>query len=371
MITGPNTGPKSILRMILASALALASTGVSAQDAGSYQLPPAPTQTAAAQGPVVPDVPPPRAEATPAPVPAVASPPPVIAIPSPLATPRPVPPVRPAAPPRATEAPTASASAEVVAEPPMADIPSAPPLVASPSASLAPESSPAKVAPSQNAAFPWAWLGFAVVGAAAAGGAVYWRRRKKDEPSATFEPPVVQRPAPASPPVASGQMRNAPPPLALDLVAVRMSASLVNATLAYRVILTAGEDVAALVLRGDMTSAHASRPTDEQLGADNAPVLHRPAPLAKGESQELKGEIRLPLAAITPIRHGSAALFVPLVRIEVEGSVAGRPVRLRAAFVIGLEDPAAGPRLQPFRLDLGPRVYSDIGQRALTVPAFA
>lgn len=364
-------GPNSILRMILASALALASASVSAQDAGSYQLPPAPTQTAAAQGPVVPDVPPPRVEATSAPVPAVKSPPPVIAVPSPPATERAAPPARQSPPPRATTAAMPSASPKVVPAAPMADIPSALPPVASPSATLPPEISPPKVAPSQDAGFPWAWLGFALVVAVTAGGAVHWRRRKKYEPSATFEPPVVQRPTPAAEPVATGQMAKAPPPLALDLVAVRMSASLVNATLAYRVILTAGEDVAALVLRGDMTSAHASRPTDEQLGADNAPVLHRPDHLAKGETHELKGEIRLPLAAITPIRHGSAALFVPLVRIEVEGSVAGRPIKLRAAFVIGLEDLAAGPRLQPFRLDLGPRVYSDIGQRALTVPAFA
>lgn len=166
-------------------------------------------------------------------------------------------------------------------------------------------------------------------------------------------------------------MPKAAAPIALDLVAVRMSASLVNATLAYRVTVTAGEDIAALVLRGDMTSAHASRPAEEQLGTNDAPVLHRPENLAMGEAHELKGEIRLPLAAITPIRHGSAVFFVPLVRIEVEGSVAGRPVKVRAAFVIGLEDLVAGPRLQPFRLDLGPRVYSDIGQRALTVPAFA
>lgn len=210
-----------------------------------------------------------------------------------------------------------------------------------------------------------------MVVAVAAGGAVHRRRRRKHEPSITFEPPVIRRPTPASEAAATGQVPKAPSPLALDLVAVRMSASLVNATLAYRVVLTAAEDVAALVLRGDMTSAHASRPVEDQLGTSNAPVLHCSEGLAAGETHEFMGEIRLPLAAITPIRHGSAALFVPLVRIEVEASVAGRPVRLRAAFVIGLEDPAAGPRLQPFRLDLGPRVYSDIGQRALTVPAFA
>ena len=56
---------------------------------------------------------------------------------------------------------------------------------------------------------------------------------------------------------------------------------------------------------------------------------------------------------------------------ESTATVDGRPFTMRAAFVVGLEEGAAGQRLQPFRLDLGPRIYPKISQRALTVPAFA
>ncbi len=150
-----------------------------------------------------------------------------------------------------------------------------------------------------------------------------------------------------------------------------MSATLFNATLAYRLSVSAGTVIDILTVRGDMTAAHASRPTEEQLGGGDAPVLHRSGPMAAGETIELAGEIRLPLSAITPIRHGSAALFVPLVRLELEGMTDGKPLHLRAAFVLGLEELGANQRLQPFRLDLGPRIYPQVGRRALPVPTFA
>lgn len=150
-----------------------------------------------------------------------------------------------------------------------------------------------------------------------------------------------------------------------------MSASLVNATLSYRLILTCADTIESLVVRGDMTSAHASRPSEDQLSLGDAPILHRPGRVNKDEVIELKGEIRLPLAAITPINHGTAALFVPLVRLEVQGTCAGQPISLHTAYVIGINDQAPDARLRPFRLDAGPRVYSELGRRALVVPAVA
>lgn len=150
-----------------------------------------------------------------------------------------------------------------------------------------------------------------------------------------------------------------------------MSATLFNATLTYRLSVSAGTAIDSLTVRGDMAAAHASRPEEEQLGSGDAPILHRTGPLASGELIELAGEIRLPLSAITPIQHGRAALFVPLVRLELEGVADGKPVHLRAAFVLGLEERGADQRLHPFRLDLGPRNYPYVGRRALPVPAFA
>ena len=222
--------------------------------------------------------------------------------------------------------------------------------------------------PAEPGVTRWLWIAVALAAVASAGAAlVWWRRRTVVAAEPVFERPVVRAKAE---PIAE----TVPAPttaLTLDLEAGRMSATLVNATLAYRLMLEAGSAVNDVVVRGDMTAAHASRPTEEQLGLADAPVLHRIARIEGGEQLELTGEIRLPLSAITPIRHGSAALFVPLVRIEATGEIDGKSVILRSAFVIGLEEAPSQARLQPFRLDLGPRIYSDVGRRALTVPAFA
>ena len=54
------------------------------------------------------------------------------------------------------------------------------------------------------------------------------------------------------------------------------------------------------------------------------------------------------------------------------GSPSGRPkgapwqaVSMRRAFLVGQSRSAQADKLQPFRLDLGPRLYSELGQRGL------
>ena len=222
---------------------------------------------------------------------------------------------------------------------------------------------------------PWPWVA-ALVGLLGAGASwALLRRRRTAPPEVTFEPPAIQAKSPASSPAPRPDPAEAAPvphaALTLDLAAARMSATLVNASLSYRLVLSASAQAHDVVIVGGMTAAHASRPTQDQLDPRNAPELHTLRSIGAGEIIEVAGEIRLPLAEITPIRHGNAALFVPLVRLEVTATVDGRPFTMRAAFVVGLEEGAAGQRLQPFRLDLGPRIYPKISQRALTVPAFA
>jgi hypothetical protein len=148
-----------------------------------------------------------------------------------------------------------------------------------------------------------------------------------------------------------------------------MSASLVNTTLSYR-LTVANRGAAPLndvVVGGDMVGAHASLAPQDLLGPDGAalPELHRVASLAPGETVTLGGDIRLPLVAITPIRRGNAAFFVPLARLRARGSAPdGQVVEGGGTFLVG-QEPGASKRLQPFRLDLGPRNYSRLSQQLL------
>ena len=175
--------------------------------------------------------------------------------------------------------------------------------------------------------------------------------------------PQLTKPAPALP---AGES----PPVEQDgiafvLEARRMSASLLATTLSYRIKLSnhGKEPLAALAIEGDMIAAQADLPTERQVAArDQALALrHALVELAPGESAEFTGDIRLPLTEIVPIRSGTAAYFIPLARFRI---AAGAKV-LAQTFVVGEtpDDPAAA--LRPFRLDLGPRTYSKIGQRAV------
>lgn len=187
------------------------------------------------------------------------------------------------------------------------------------------------------------------------------------------EPAEPQHPSTAEPelaaPIVVTATRAADSP-AISLEARRMSATLVNATLTYRLTVTntGAEPLVDLVIGGDMVAAHASRTVQEQLAPDAGmlPELHTIATLAPGESVMLGGDIRLPLTAIRPIRHGDASLFVPLARFAAiwTGALGARKSRY-CTFLVGQLPPSESERLQPFRLDLGPRLYAELGQRRL------
>jgi hypothetical protein len=337
--------------------------------------------------------------------------PPVIALPapSPAATPtaRPtsVPIARQAAAPvqRApvvvprVAAPAAMASPipAPIVQPSATPVPDAAPSLATPeptaSSSPAPAATPATA---DNGHAAWLYAAVAAVLPLVAGGLVWWRRRHAPRalPAPDFIPPAVPAeaieetarepivvPAPdfansreSSNPIVVPATSN--PILSLALEATRMSATLFNATLAYRLVVTNTGTAAlsGIEIAGDMTSAHASRPVEEQLGLDGASLapLHGVASLAPGESVTLGGELRLPLAAILPIRRGDAQLFVPLARFAAQAQGPdGKPIAMHRTFLVGQSRSAHVDKLQPFRLDLGPRLYSELGQRALGEPA--
>ena len=150
-----------------------------------------------------------------------------------------------------------------------------------------------------------------------------------------------------------------------------MTASLMATTLSYTLRLTnqTAQPLSALAVEGDMVSAHASLPPERQIAGSQQRLEPRHAliTLAPGESAEFTGDFRLPLTAITPIRAGDAAYFVPLARLRVEAVVpSGAQLVEVQTFVVGELPENPGAALRPFRLDLGPRTYSRLGQRAVS-----
>lgn len=401
-------------------ALALAALVAPAAAQDTFSLPPGtPSPTARPAGPVDPDnpvvTPRPRPTQTASPQPATpqatatASPAPRIAAP-PAAEARPTP--RPTATPRAPSAPqgtgTPSAAATAPQTAPATDPLALPvPTASAPVGDTFPTAIPTALPggpgssdASAAAALP-DWWPLALGGLAALlalfGGLVWWRKRRgADHPAIAFEPPVVEAappapaPAPAPKPVPATESLSPPPApapapqpeaapaaagvagdgLAITLEARRLDASLMATTLAYTLRLTnhGQTPLTGLAVEADMVAAHASLPVEKQIASTEQRLerRHALAELGPGESADFRGEMRLPLAAITPIRAGDATYFVPLARLRIEAAPsADEQVVLAQTFVIGELPEQAGGALRPFRLDLGPRTFSRLGQRAV------
>ncbi|PLK26371.1 hypothetical protein [Novosphingobium sp. TH158] len=379
-----------------------------AQPVTDFRLQPRETATPRPQGPVDADAPvvrtPPRE--TPSASPA---PPPASATPSATTS----------APPR----PAASASApqQPQAQPKAAPSASAPALPPAPAAATPAEAAPVAVpsvlpesqgpvvletfepAPglARGTEFAWWWLAApAALLVLLAGWLISRRRKPADEeqeqpedeaqapPALVATPPLSRQPAAVAPKPAPSSPAPAPAPspavpvaapvakasggsLFIDIDVGRMSATLINATLTWQLTVEnhGTETLGPVMVAGDMIAAHASLPVEQQLATDGQPLelLGEINLIEPGDQVTLKGEFRVPLAAINPIRAGSALLFIPLIRFRVEAAGSSR----LATFVVGETPPVAAAALLPFRLDLGPRVWPNISHRQVDREAVA
>ena len=375
----------------MALAAALVPGVATAQTLPDFSIPGArPTSNPRSQGPVDADNPIVRAPVVrpaPTPVPSpvpVASPTPVPRAPAttvsalpvsgtaPSRNPAPPPRTVPAASPQASEsAAPGPAATDAVTPFPLPSGSSLPTITATDSVIL-----PAAAERTSGSYWPWLAGGAALLAALLAG--LWWRSRQPRTLLLDFVPPVVPAPAPVEPqpapaarnPLPSPQLAAIPRGLGITLEAKRMSASLMATTLSYALTLTnnSHETLSALAVEGDMIAAHASLPPEQQIASDGQrlELRHALVTLAAGESAQFTGDFRLPLTAINPIRAGDAALFVPLARLRVEASTpAGKPLVQVQTYVVGETGDVPGAGLRPFRLDLGPRTYSRIGQRAV------
>ena len=320
------------------------------------------------QGPVAPDVPASRRAPAPTPSPtatragtlAPAAAAPRVEIPAGLPTAPSANPTRRAVTPAATSAATAASAA--AADLPLPG-PSATPGVNAVAGELTPPLAgpAADAAPPEEAGWPWPWLLAAIPLLLAALALGTWAgRRWIRRPSGAVAVPQVERPR-------IGPLAENPPataePLQLSLEPLRLSLTLVNATLAYRLELAnrGPTPLTGLAIGADMIAAHASMSREEQLAGPRAGIggAQRIERLEPGETRIVEGEFRLPFPQIVPIRQGNAALLLPLARFRVEAD-GSRP--LVRTFVVG--QPGQGSSLQPFRLDQGPRVYPRLAQHA-------
>ncbi|ANY20044.1 hypothetical protein A6F68_01529 [Tsuneonella dongtanensis] len=343
---------------------------------GGFRLPTNPTPTPTdIQGPVDPDAPILTRPRTPTPTPT----PRATAAPAPTPAPAATPTQRAILPPRSSTLPprfTPPAAADSPAAEAIADSPA-------PFPSAAPGAEPSVLPPvspgAESAASPAAsdapvdegtpgWL-FALVGllalAVLGAGAFFLRRRSGVSSSVAV--PVIEKPR-----ISGGQGASPPapaiggPPLIIEAKVRQLARSVMFATLTYDVRVTnrGAHPLENVSFGGDFVTAHARVPADQQL-ADPSVALTPVQSLTKldpGESASFSGEFRLPVSEIRPIPHGTAVVYVPLLRVRAE---ADGMEPIARTFIVGLKSPGASQRLQPFRLDEMPQTYHAVGQKAL------
>jgi hypothetical protein len=394
---------------LLAGIAALLAMPAAAQ-VSDFRLQPKPTPTPTPPpvvGPVLGDTPAPRPTPTPAPAP---TPPPTLT-PAPAPAPRVTLPSAPTPSPARRPVPTASPTpvpaagatpAPATGFPAVQPLPGAGPTAAAPLPTIAPPPS-AAASPAPAGRSYWGWIVFAFLLAAAGFGAAWWLRRRigpvgpvvvpeierpkvppprirDSEPEpAVPAPQFVTTQAPPQPAVAvparepllaalapepQGQPAQANP-LQIAIELRKLTITLVNAVLSYRLTMTngSGEPVEDVTISADLIGAHSSLPREAQLAAPGTelPQRHRLAGIAPGESGEVTGELRVPLHELRPIRQGSAALFVPLARFRIAAD--GCEPRC-FTLVAGEPSPTGNGAVQPVRLDFGPRIYDGLAGRA-------
>ena len=364
---------------LVALALSLPASG-EAQSVQDFTLEPAPTPTptSRAQGPVdtesgaVPVVPREIRTGQPTTVPTATPTPPPPSVPSsvptssaptrPLSTPTPrrtvaAPVERPSpdtiealvpAPverePASTAQPTGSASAPVEDQP-------------STSRSLPPQPAPSSGPADEGSRWPLFIGVLALLGLLAAG-LVFWRKRRENKAAPVIERPVVAGRTPASP-VPAGET------ITLRCEVVKLTRSAMYATVKYSLTLVNRTDAALNDVRVgvDLTSAHSGASMESQVATDAVALetRHVLPRISPRQNVRVEGEAKLPLAAAQIIRQGNLPLLVPLLRVRVDGAGEGALVK---TYVVG-RTAEHGGKVQPFRLDDGPRSYQSIGQREL------
>ncbi len=359
-------------RIFPAAVTALLPAAALAQSVNDFSLEPAPTPSATlqAQGPA--DTRSgveirPRAVNTPAPTPSTANTP--TPTPTPTAdSPRPEPlPVQPE--PRPVPLPTVTPRA-IETAPVSPPVPSpTPPQASSSDTSVPSVAQPDSAAPASDAAGPgsdesanapvrWPWLaGAAALLALLGAGLLLWRRRRSVVVPEIERPVVVgARPAEALPLAEAVQIR---------LENEKLIRSAAYATLKYSVTLINRTDAALteLAIGLDLVSAHAEAPMEDQVATLQSVLeqRHDVARLSPRQSMTLTGQVQMPLATAHVIRQGRFPLLVPLLRLRIDRAENDAVVK---TYVVGQGTPEGG-RLQPFRLDEGPRSYAPIAQREI------
>jgi len=274
---------------------------------------------------------------------------------------------------RPSPAPAVAAPPTQAAAPPV-EAPSAPP-------AAAPAPTPA-AEPTRSSGFSWWWLLLPLL--AAAGALLFLRRRGRDEealdlggalldrssgpqplPVAEPAPEPEPEPEPAAAPVL-GPVEAPRAWLELDIVPERAAATENETIVNYELVLrNAGAAVAGNIrIEAQMFNAGA----DGEIAEFFAAPLHAHSgsphvTIPPGEELRLGSAIGMSNDEVRTIEVQGRAIFVPMIAATVAYDWEGGTGRSSKSWLVGREAETPAAKMGAFRLDLGPRIYRQVGRR--------
>jgi hypothetical protein len=243
----------------------------------------------------------------------------------------------------------------------------------------APRTTPAPPAPAEAAAtdLRWLWLGLPVL--LAIGALLFFRRRRSagqwDEADraslagSLFEgeaapgpEPVAEAAAPAEQPAAA----EARAWLELDMVPERAAATDKETVVNYELVLSNRGQADARNIRIDTRMFNAG--AEQEIGEFFAGPIHEVSgsphvAIRPGGELRLGSAIGMAKEDVRSIEVQGRTIFVPMIAINVAYDWEGGSGRSSKSWLVGREAATPSAKMGPFRLDLGPRIYRQVGRR--------
>lgn len=189
-----------------------------------------------------------------------------------------------------------------------------------------------------------------------------------EAPVAVEDPATIEDSAAA--PIAA--MHAARPQLDILFTPAAAGATDAQASVDYSLVVTNSGDAPASKVRMETRMIAMGQDHDAALAAFFAQPLEKPTPVASaippGVEAAMRAQVTLPRDAVRPIQVRDRTVFVPLVAFNLlyewydeQGGVQHGQTAM--SYVVGRENRPPAAKMAPFRLDQGPKIYREVGQR--------
>lgn len=213
----------------------------------------------------------------------------------------------------------------------------------------------------------WPWIAGGLLALLVLAGAAYLAFGRRRTAAPLIEAPVV-----AGPGAAAGMalLAEEKPRFAVSVQIESAMRSMMMLTVKYHLSIANRSDRALrdVTISGDLISARRTAGMGEQLAnaATQLPETATVERIGPHQTRSVTGTLQLAIQQIEVLRQGSTPMFVPLLRIKVEGDGIDPFVE---TYAVGVGNATAGARLHPLPLNGPPGSYQGVRAKPIAAKA--